>query len=1064
MAGRKRKALRVIGWILAGFISLIILITLGFYVGRGPIMKRAVAYLNQNQPGEVQMGQMNLIPLMDFPDVVLQLRNVSYYEKAVLQDSLYQEPILFLNEVYLSLDVVDLVRGNVKVSQARFEEGFIRLEVYEDSVMNLEYALGIRFREETPKDTLSEKRSRRIDLDRIELTNIQVLYQDRVRENQVNLKINQLESRFRSLPEMIEAGIELNVDINNIKYLTYSLEQKEGIHFKSQLYYDPVGRRVEAGPSSLRISGLELETWGTYDFLVEPRVNLAFRATNTGLDVLNFLFMGVLDLDEIEQIGSGSIHMDGSIIGSLENRFPVIRVNGSANRIGFRVKTIERNVTDISFSLFATNGGKTDFSEGQIEVKDFTATFPEGTLQGHAQASNLVKPEINLALKGEVELTGLEQMIKSDKLSELKGHVSLEANLKGVMDRTSDEFLNDAGTVNAAMKDVGFILNRDTISEMHGEVYMEGNIIGTRDLSLAYNGNKANIEVKVENIIHYLLDFERDVIAQISLASDVIMPARILHDTVVTGLIGEEIRDLHFSAGASITKQELDAYIQDDSIPVILLSLDSFGIELPVYVEISNLNAALTFGPDTLLLHYLKGVIGESSFSFSGQVVNHESLLNKDSGAVIGLDYYLTSDLMRAEDLFSYDGDFLLPETYRTEYLKDFHLSGALQLPVEGLVNDSVDLDFGLDIQELGWNFRYYPLAFDNFHLKARKAGKELFIDALEGQIGESNVKMTAMVGNYTDTLWQNLYGNLVLESDLLDFNELLNYQLPEDLRDTATSDTADTRELLRLDQIEYPDFSLNLDVREIRYGKYKNFGIKGLLRSSTEKVFYLDDLVISGESVGTMGFNGQFNVANSWFYNFSADLELKDVNVNDLSFEMQSGEESYTLKENFAGLISATGMAEVFITPDWKLDMTNTTAMFNVQVTDGKLIKFTPLQAVGKFLDNKDLDIVRFSTLRNSFTLMDSKVIIPLMIVESTMGQLLIEGEQSFDGSYLYLMYLPTWLVKEAAKSRLSGAEDDDKEDEIRKMQMGKFMMLTPWSNGTESGVRLGDKRDKYR
>ncbi|MCK4747363.1 MAG: hypothetical protein KAT15_10020, partial [Bacteroidales bacterium] len=262
MARRKRKALRILGWFLGGFVSLIILITLGFYLGRGPIMKRALAYLNQNQHGEVHMGQMNLIPLMDFPNAVLQLRDVTFYEHPVHPDSLHQEPILYLNELYVSLDLKELVRGDYNISHLRLEDGFIRLEVHEDSVTNLEYALGTRFGEQPAEDTLSEKPALRIDLDRIELTNILVLFQDRARDNQVNLKINQLESRFSYLPEMIEAGIELNVDINNIKYLTYSLEKKEGVRFSSQISYDPVGKRVEADPSSLEISGLELETWG----------------------------------------------------------------------------------------------------------------------------------------------------------------------------------------------------------------------------------------------------------------------------------------------------------------------------------------------------------------------------------------------------------------------------------------------------------------------------------------------------------------------------------------------------------------------------------------------------------------------------------------------------------------------------------------------------------------------------------------------------------------------------------------------------------------------------------
>ena len=78
MARRKHRLIRIIGWIGLSFLSLILLITLGFYLGRGWIMNRAVNYLNERQPGEVRMGQMNLIPFMNFPDVSLQLRNLSY--------------------------------------------------------------------------------------------------------------------------------------------------------------------------------------------------------------------------------------------------------------------------------------------------------------------------------------------------------------------------------------------------------------------------------------------------------------------------------------------------------------------------------------------------------------------------------------------------------------------------------------------------------------------------------------------------------------------------------------------------------------------------------------------------------------------------------------------------------------------------------------------------------------------------------------------------------------------------------------------------------------------------
>jgi len=462
-------------------------------------------------------------------------------------------------------------------------------------------------------------------------------------------------------------------------------------------------------------------------------------------------------------------------------------------------------------------------------------------------------------------------------------------------------------------------------------------------------------------------------------------------------------------------------------------------------------------------LHHLGGSIGESEFNFSGLVSNYNAIKTNDSGEVVNMDFNLKSNLMRAEDFFTFDGGFILPEIYQTEHLEDFRLAGSLEIPAAGLANDSASLDFGLSIEDLGWNFRYYPLQFENFSVSLSKEEDNLIIDDFSGQIGESNLKMTASLGNIADTARENLYGNLKLESDLLDFNELLNYQLPDELMDTTGSDSMEIREPPRLDKIEYPMFDFEVDINELRYGENKIFGMNGKFRSTRNKIFYLDHLGISGESGGKMEFNGQFNVSNPYLYTFSAELDLKDVNINDLDFEMQSGEESYTLKENFEGIVSATGLAEIFITPDLKFDMSTTTAMFNVRIKDGALINFTPLQAAAKYLDNKDLNYVRFAMLRNSFTLMDSKVIIPLMNVESTVGQLLIEGEQGLDNSYLYLLRVPTWLVKGAAKSVLTSEGEGEGDDQIQQMKSGKFLRLTAWGDGEKSEVKLNDKREKY-
>ena len=1070
MAKRKVRILRIGGWIIMGIFSLVLITTLVFYLGRDYFLNRAVTYLNEQQPGEVQMEQMNLIPFLNFPDITLQLQEVKYYEKELIVDSANQEPILALEEISVTLDLVELIRGGIMVSEARLKDGFVHIKVYKDSVSNLEHALGIRFGAQIEKDTTEKKSPLAINLDKIEFINVRALMDNQVMDEHVSMEVNRFESSFSYLSGEVMAALEVDIDINRVKYQTINDQIEKNIMLKGSIILDPETHMIKVEPSSLSVSGLELETWGSLDFGETPRVDFAYTASNEGLELLNYLFRGVLDLEEIEQIGGGSIHLNGTVHGGIGgDELPVIRVNGEAEELGFRIKSLDRDVTGISFHLFATNGSKSDLSESFIDVQGFSARFPEGHLNANITVGNIKSPELNVEVDCDVNLEGLEEMFNRKFLSGLSGTVAIQGEISGSVNRRAGRFLNEGSSLTAILDDLSFVINhdsvtRDSIKSMSGEFVLHDSIFGTEKLTMEFNGNRLDVGISTENLLLYLLDYDRDVKAGISISSELLTPATLFRDTSISNMLGEEIHGLHFNTEAIIEKEELDDFLGRDSIPEIEISLDSFGISLPLLAEISNVSASLTFGPDSVSLHRLEGTIGESSFGFSGMLTNYGALAHADSGGIVTVDFDISSDLIRAEDLFTINKEFLLPQTYRTEYLEDFRLTGTLEVPAAGLVYDSVSLDFELDIVDLGWGFRYYPNRFKDFLIQIKREGDLLLVDNVQGSIGENNLNLSASLGNFTDTLVENMYGSFELYSDLLDFNQLLNYRQPEEVNGDPGTDSTEVREPPRLYEVNYPQIEFTVNIGELRYDKHKIYGINGKFRSSKEKIFYLDRFVISPEGGGTVEFNGQMNVSSPDQYSISAELNLKGIDINDLNLELQAGDTILALKDHFYGIVDAKGLAEIFITPELKVDMPTTTAAFNVTVTDGALINFTPLQAAGKYLDSKDLNNVRFATVRNSFTMMDSKINIPLMNVESTLGQLLIEGEQGLDKSYLYLVRVPPKLAKQAARSAMSEGEKEDGEDQVNQMKRGDFLMITVWSNGTDSDFKLGDKRNKFQ
>jgi hypothetical protein len=351
-----------------------------------------------------------------------------------------------------------------------------------------------------------------VDLDAIDLSGILLELDHRVRGDRFILQVNQLESSFSYLTDLIQAEIELDVDIKQVKYLTINENGNRNFRLDGSILLNSSTKILEVKPSSLKVSGLDFETWGTYNYANIPSVDFTYRATNEGLEVLNFLFRGVLDLDEIEQIGNGTMQLKGEVKGSLGEELPVFRLSGEAAELGFRIKSLNKDVTGISFNVFATNGSKLDLSESYIDITGFRARFPEGHISANAVASNIKSPELNIEVDGDLQLEGMERMLKTDMLDNLQGSVHLSGGINGRIDREKGEFLNDAGILNASLEKVGFNLLRDSlhhdsIRNLHGKIFLSENALGAENMALEYNGNSLEVGMLTENLILYLMGF-----------------------------------------------------------------------------------------------------------------------------------------------------------------------------------------------------------------------------------------------------------------------------------------------------------------------------------------------------------------------------------------------------------------------------------------------------------------------------------------------------------------------------------------------------------------------------
>lgn len=1064
-----------------GIVGLLVLLILLFYLFRGKITEKALAYVNEMQPGEVVFEKLNLRPFLDFPNVSLRVREVQFLAPGEPQAGSEPLPVLEFNDIYVSMDVVQLIRGTYMISEVRIAEGVINYMVGADSVSNVEKALGILFGGEQVDEPLEQTASPiMLDLERLEIRDLVVNYEDQPAGAAFTVNVNGLESAFSYYPDLITASVMLHSEIPLARTRTLTLDKPRSVSFSSAVHFDQVRQQITLDQSMLDIQDAVFKLEGAMD-LGARTLDMDFSAINSGIDLLNFLLSGVLNLDAIEQIGDGSIRLEGNASGSYDKQLPLIQMNVVAADMGFRVHSIDQSVTGIAFEGSFTNGTRKDLSEAAVHLEKFHVDFPKGSLDAEIHVSNLLAPYAKIRLEGDADLSLMNEIIRTETVREMRGNLSFEGDVRGSVDKKSGTLLDSAGLLKIYLDDLGFTLPGYQVQHLDGEVQVQGKVLGLRDLVMVVNNNKMHLEGEAHNLLPWLLEFDADPSVRLAFRADELFPGKLLNDSSLNG----PVRNLGFRLAVSTGAQELRSALENKSIPALALVLEDLSGNLPGYASVSEGRMTLQLAPDTATISNLHARIGESAFSLDASLINYERFIGKDSSATLLLNFDLAADRLLARDLLTFDNSFsMLPPQFAAEEIHNLKFKGKVQTTVSELLKDSVLPDFRFTSDQMHWRLKEYPDPFSNLELDIERKDSLLVLRHFSGSIGESDFNMQASVAHLLDSS-RTISGEVQVSSGLLDLDRLLAYSLlnaPGEeqpmagvaeegvpagsvldgevvMADTVVSAPPD------LSKIDFPDLALDLEVKELRVEGNILKNLDGRLATKPYKMIYFDKFSVQSETGGSMLVDGQFNVSDPGMYMLSANFEIDTVNVSDFALPIAIGDSVYSLEDNFNGVLSADGLAEFFINPDFSINTDYSTAMFNVRLENGRVKHFSPLRALARYTGNKDLDNVQFGLLRNSFTLMNGVVQVPLMSIESTLGLILLEGEQYLDGNFLYLARLPVSMVRGTAWNILTNQQKREKEEgEVQEMRAQKFLLVTiSAKDGTEE-VKMGDKRDQFR
>lgn len=268
-----------------------------------------------------------------------------------------------------------------------------------------------------------------------------------------------------------------------------------------------------------------------------------------------------------------------------------------------------------------------------------------------------------------------------------------------------------------------------------------------------------------------------------------------------------------------------------------------------------------------------------------------------------------------------------------------------------------------------------------------------VYVDGLQVQAGESILNLSGYFNNligwvfFTD---QPLYFEVQLVSPKLRLEDLMAMS-------SQQSDSSGTTSI-------FPkglSFNASFSIGDF---SYKKFSAKKAAGNLT-----LDDNVLRAGNLAFKAVDGNITadgVLNGRYGNRAqvvCNARFSDVDITRLFYEFSDFGQKSLQSRHLKGRADATVQYSSSLNTRFETDASSVSAVADLEIRNGQLLKFEPLQELSRFLDVEALKSVKFSTIRNRIEIVRKTVIIPEMDIKSTALNLQGYGSHTFSNDIDY-------------------------------------------------------------
>ena len=323
-----------------------------------------------------------------------------------------------------------------------------------------------------------------------------------------------------------------------------------------------------------------------------------------------------------------------------------------------------------------------------------------------------------------------------------------------------------------------------------------------------------------------------------------------------------------------------------------------------------------------------------------------------------------------------------------------------------------------IEMDNIGLATEHIGLPFESLSGSLQFNKNDLALSNVSGRFGNSDFVVNGFLKNVITFLLfenQNVGIEADLKSDFIDIDQLLS----------SSKDLIGNKQTYHFSIPANILLNFNCEVNSVKFRRFHGQKVKGDL-------LVKDKIAVSKKiSLQSMGgpitLSGIVDARNHKAIDVISTFDMSNIHLDSVFYVFENFSQSWLQDKHLKGLVTANVNTEMTFNDELTLFQNTLVADINATIKNGELNNFEPMQQLSRYLDEDNLNRLRFAELKNEIHIENRIIYLPQMQVGSNVSDIKISGTHTFDQLIDYRIVAPLRSRKRLDPDEAFGAIEDD-------------------------------------